>query len=208
VTSSWFFLSILYCVSLGWNCIHWGGWLPGSGFTAGCRDVSLGTSQGLTRLRFPSCELTTASSHEFVCLLPTTLCTRDSLVWHSDRLTFGWVIERSGAEETHRAQVGTRFVGPVAVVNDLMPVDWVDPETGANPDLWVLKLVQFRGSSLRKRMQSYELKNKYESEFCSEWEREIATNYQFRKDDKYYRYHKIQKNNQIFLTFRHHASYI
>ena len=46
-----------------------------------------------------------------------------------------------------------------------MPVDWVDPETGTNPDLWVLKLVQFLGSSLRKIMQSYELKIKYESEF-------------------------------------------
>jgi hypothetical protein len=29
---------------------------------------------------FPSRELTTASSHEFMCLLPTTLCIRDNLV--------------------------------------------------------------------------------------------------------------------------------
>jgi len=47
---------------------------------AGGTDVSFGTTSRLTRLRFPSRELTTASSYELMYLLPTTLCTRDSLV--------------------------------------------------------------------------------------------------------------------------------
>ena len=65
--------------------------------------------------------------------------------------------------------------------------------------LWGLKLVQFWGTSLRKRIQNYEYKIKYESEYLFGMRKEITTNFRVDKADKYHINHKIQKNNIIFL---------
>jgi len=154
---------------MGWNCIQWGGWLPGSGFIAGCsrryrRIVRHNIAPHKAAFSLPWTNdsiklwINVPLTHNTVYTWQFSLTLRPPYLWVGHRAFW------RGVEETHCAQVGTWFVCPVAVVND-MPVDWVDPETGTNPDLWVLKLVQFLGSSLRKIMQSYELKIKYESEF-------------------------------------------
>jgi hypothetical protein len=45
--------------------------------------------------------------------------------------------------------------------------------------LWGLKLLQFWGPTLRKRIQSYEYKIRYVSEYLFRMRREITTNYRF-----------------------------
>ena len=52
---------------------------------------------------------------------------------------------------------------------------------------------------LKKRMQNYEYKIRYKSEYSFIMRKEITTNYQFKRAFKYRKHHKIQKNNNIFL---------
>jgi hypothetical protein len=65
--------------------------------------------------------------------------------------------------------------------------------------VWGLKLVQILGPSLRKRIQNYAYTTRYRSEYLFWMRKEIATNYQFKKADKHYGYHNIQKYNLIFF---------
>ena len=64
---------------------------------------------------------------------------------------------------------------------------------------WSLYSLGGGGPSLRKRIQNYAYTTRYGSEYLFRIRKEI-TNFKFRKADKYYRYHKLQKNNQIFLV--------
>jgi hypothetical protein len=47
--------------------------------------------------------------------------------------------------------------------------------------LWGLKLLQFLGPTLRKRIRSYEYKIRYESEYLFRMRKEITTNYKLKK---------------------------
>jgi tRNA splicing ligase len=59
--------------------------------------------------------------------------------------------------------------------------------------------VQFWGTALRKKVENFEYKIKYESEYLCGMRKEITTNYRVDKADKYHKHHKIQRNNMIFL---------
>jgi len=51
---------------------------------------------------------------------------------------------------------------------------------------------------LKKRMQNYEYKIRYKSEYSFRMRKEITTNYKFKTAFKYHKHHEIQKNNNIF----------
>jgi tRNA splicing ligase len=74
-------------------------------------------------------------------------------------------------------------------------------EQGRIEVLWGLKLIKVWGAPLRKRIQNYEHKIRYESEYLFRMRKEVTTNYKFEKADKYHKGHKIQKNYVIFLSF-------
>jgi hypothetical protein len=52
---------------------------------------------------------------------------------------------------------------------------------------------------LKKRMQNYDYKIRYKSEYSFRMRKEITTNYKFKRAFKYHKHHKIQKNDNIFL---------
>ena len=60
-----------------------------------------------------------------------------------------------------------------------------------------LKLTQFLESPLRKRIQHYEYKMRYENENLFRKRKEI--NFKFKKSDKYHKCQKIQKNILMLL---------
>jgi hypothetical protein len=54
---------------------------------------------------------------------------------------------------------------------------------GADPDFGGLKLIQFLGSSARKRMQNYECRIKCETDSLLRMRKEITTSYKFKDAD-------------------------
>jgi hypothetical protein len=57
------------------------------------------------------------------------------------------------------------------------------------------------GSSLRRRIQNYEHKIRYESEYLFRMRKEVTTNYKYEEADKYHKGNNAQKNYVIFLLF-------
>lgn len=63
-----------------------------------------------------------------------------------------------------------------------------------------LKLVQFWGPSLRKRIQNYAYKIRYESEYLSKMRKEITTNYIFKKLTDTTNATESSKTTQYFIN--------
>jgi hypothetical protein len=62
--------------------------------------------------------------------------------------------------------------------------------------LWGLKLIR----PLRKRIQNYANKIRYEREYFSKMRTQVTTNYKFTKADRYHKRHRIRKKNNIFIN--------
>jgi hypothetical protein len=69
--------------------------------------------------------------------------------------------------------------------------------TGTDPGFVGPQVTEILGPYLRKRLQNYEYKIVYESEYLFEMNTEITTNYKFKKAHKYHRRHKIRINCQL-----------
>ena len=57
------------------------------------------------------------------------------------------------------------------------------------------------GAPLRKRIQNYKHKIRYEREYLFRMKKEVTTNYKFEKADKYHTVQKVQKIYVIVLSF-------
>jgi hypothetical protein len=57
------------------------------------------------------------------------------------------------------------------------------------------------GAPLRKIIQNYKHKIRYESEYLFRMMKVVTTNYKFEKADKYHKGQKVQKKYVIFLSF-------
>jgi hypothetical protein len=71
--------------------------------------------------------------------------------------------------------------------------------TEADPGFVKHKVYTIFETLLKKRMQNYEYKIRYKSEYSFRMRKEITTNYKFKRAFKYHKHHKIQKNDNIFL---------
>jgi hypothetical protein len=70
---------------------------------------------------------------------------------------------------------------------------------GADPGFVEHQVYTIFEALLKKRMQNYEYKIRYKSEYSFRMRKEITTNYKFKRAFKYHKHHNIQKNNNIFL---------
>ena len=70
---------------------------------------------------------------------------------------------------------------------------------GADPGFVEHQVYTVFEALLKKRMQNYEYKIRYKSEYSFRMRKEITTNYKFKRAFKYHKHHNIQIYNNIFL---------
>jgi hypothetical protein len=89
-----------------------------------------------------------------------------------------------------------KFKNQTFVIASQENYEWYNYRHGRIQDLWGLKLTLFLGPYLR--IENYEHKIRYETEYLFRRRKEITSNYKFKNAGKCPKHNKIQKNSIYF----------